>query len=136
MQLLCVKFVAMGIIRRTKSVETLLSVFEKGQHALSAIDLVERLKNKMNKTTVYRILERMEQDGIVHAFNDVNGLKWYAKCNGCSSEHHVDTHPHFQCKDCGTMECLSIDISIPHISNLQIDTAKIMLVGKCTQCLS
>lgn len=136
MQLDYNKFVKMGIIRKTKSVEALLDVFRKSEGSVSVVYLVEHLKKKMNKTTVYRILERMEQDGIVHSFNDRNGLRWYAKCKGCSSENHLDRHPHFQCNGCGAMECLALDIAIPAVSNYQIDAAEIILTGTCSKCLS
>ena len=62
------------------------------------------VKGEMNKTTVYRILDRLEQDGTIHCFNGKDGLKWYAKCNGCSENHHYDLHPHFQCNNCDKVE--------------------------------
>ena len=33
----------------------------------------------MNKSTVYRALKRLEDDEIIHAFIDGDGLKCYAK---------------------------------------------------------
>lgn len=136
MQLDCVNFVAMGIIRKTASVKFVLNIFEDRQKAVSVVALVKLLQEKMNKTTVYRILDRLEQDGVIHSFLGKEGLKWYAKCQGCSPAHHLDVHPHFQCKDCGTVECLQVDISIPVINNKQIDSAEIILVGKCEDCIS
>jgi Fur family ferric uptake transcriptional regulator len=53
----------MGVVRKTKSVNNLLELFEQTKEALSAIDLVKRLESEMNKTTVYRILDRLV-DGI------------------------------------------------------------------------
>ncbi|MFD2568583.1 Fur family transcriptional regulator [Pseudotenacibaculum haliotis] len=124
----------MGIVRRTKSVETLLGVFEQSEKAISVVDLVSQLQKEMNKTTVYRILDKLEKDGIVHSFLGKEGLKWYAKCQGCSSGHHVDAHPHFQCNNCGTIECLSLDVKIPTVKNYQISSVEIMLQGTCAQC--
>lgn len=65
----------MGVIRRTKSVNSLLELFAKSNEALSAIDLVELLKSEMNKTTVYRILERLKDEGLIHAFKGKDGLQ-------------------------------------------------------------
>ncbi|MEM7552256.1 MAG: transcriptional repressor [Bacteroidota bacterium] len=126
----------MGVVRKTKSVEALLSVFEQSQNAISVVDLVERLKEDMNKTTVYRILDRFEKDGIVHSFLGKDGLKWYAKCRSCSSKNHIDAHPHFQCKKCGKVECLQTDFSIPSISNHKIESAQLLLIGQCEECCS
>lgn len=126
----------MGIIRKTKSVELLLNVFHQSQSALSVVQLIDNLKSNMNKTTVYRILDRLEQEGVVHSFLGKDGLKWYAKCSECSAHQHSDLHPHFQCNDCGTIECLSVDIQIPVISDRQIDSAEVLLQGTCPNCLS
>lgn len=136
LQLSCINFVTMGIVRKTKSVNLLLAVFQESEKALSVVQLVESMRDQMNKTTVYRILDRLEQGGMVHSFFGKDGLKWYAKCSECSVHHHSDEHPHFQCSDCGTIECLSVDINIPTIPNLQISSAEIMLTGTCSNCSS
>ncbi|WP_298520997.1 Fur family transcriptional regulator [uncultured Kordia sp.] len=126
----------MGVIRKTKSVQTLLDIFTENKEAISAVQLIELLKEKMNKTTIYRILERLESDGIVHSFVDKDGLKWYATCtDGCSSSHHVDIHPHFQCQDCGKVDCLSVEMTIPRIPNRTINFSQILLIGRCEECL-
>lgn len=135
MQHYCSKFVIMSVKRKTKSVNTILSIFEHSQEALSVVDLVGQLKNEMNKTTVYRILERLENDGTIHSFSGSNGLRWYAKCQDCTAQHHHDVHPHFECNDCGKVECLDVNIPIPQLKNRHIDTATIMLTGQCTDCM-
>lgn len=125
----------MGVIRKTKSVQTLLALFEKNTEAVSAVQLIELLKEKMNKTTIYRILERLENDGIVHSFVDKDGLKWYATCHGCSAAQHSDIHPHFQCETCGQVDCLSVEMKIPSIPNREINFSQILLIGKCENCI-
>lgn len=114
----------------------MLRLFEEKNEAISVVELTNHLNAQMNKTTVYRILDRLEQSGIVHSFNDGNGLLWYAKCNGCSSVEHIDMHPHFHCTDCGTIECLPMDIAVPQISNRKINTVDIMFTGTCGNCLA
>jgi Fur family ferric uptake transcriptional regulator len=124
----------MGIIRKTKAVTTVLQIFEEKNEPKSVVSLIELVKDEMNKTTVYRILDRLEQEGIIHSFNGKEGLKWYAKCEGCSTHHHIDKHPHFQCTTCDKVECLSIDIKIPSIKNHKIDATDILLMGQCEAC--
>ena len=53
---------------------------------------------RLNKSTIYRI-NKLEDDCIIHSFVGLNGLKWYAKCSGCTVKEHNDNHPHFQCKN-------------------------------------
>jgi Fur family ferric uptake transcriptional regulator len=125
----------MGIIRKTKAVTTILNTFEVRQEAKSVVNLVELVKGEMNKTTVYRILDRLEQDGIIHSFNGKDGLKWYAKCDeGCSNHKHSHKHPHFQCTECDKVECLSLEVTIPTLKNHRVDSTDILLMGQCEAC--
>ena len=126
----------MGIIRKTKSVEVLHSAFQETETALSVVELVQRLDSKMNKTTVYRILKRLEEEGQLHSFVDTEGLKWYAKCKDCSTANHEDLHPHFQCQKCGKTECLTMDFSLPPGINHKIESVQMLLLGTCEECLS
>ena len=125
----------MGTTRKTKSVKTLLKVFEQTNNAISIVELVKRLQREMNKTTVYRILSRLEYEGTLHFFVGKDGLKWYAKNQEPSSSCHLNSHPHFQCRNCGKTECLFIDVTIPPISNYKIDSAEVLFTGLCEDCL-
>ncbi len=127
----------MAIIRKTKLVEAILELFKQGTNALSVVDLVARFKGKANKTTIYRIMDRLENEGMVHSFKGQEGLTWYAKCfSDCSTTYHKDIHPHFQCQQCGKVECLSINIVLPTIKTHRIESAEMFLVGQCEACLA
>lgn len=126
----------MGIIRRTKSVKALLNAFGQTKTAISTLELVERFHHQMNRSTVYRILERLEDDGTLHSFTGKDGLRWYALFDGCSNSHHLDSHPHFQCRDCGKTECLNINIPIPKVTKYSIESISLLLTGRCGDCVS
>ncbi|TYA78570.1 Fur family transcriptional regulator [Seonamhaeicola marinus] len=123
----------MGITRKTKSVKALLEVFEGCNAAMSTTALIEKFKHQMNRSTVYRILERLEDDGTLHSFIGKDGLKWYAPYTSEQQE-ELGLHPHFQCEDCGKTECLPISIQIPEVEAYNINTASILLTGKCKDC--
>ena len=80
----------MGIVRKTKSLDLLLDEFKSETTAISTIELIKRLHSKLNKTTVYRVLDNLEDDGILHSFLDKDGIKWYAMCNNCTKTKHAD----------------------------------------------
>ena len=124
----------MGIIRKTQSVEMLLNEFRESSGAISTVELINRLGLKLNKTTIYRVLDKLEDDGILHSFLGANGIKWYAKCKDCTKSEHTDIHPHFQCVDCGKVDCLSVDIAIPKIPNREVTISQILIQGKCETC--
>ncbi|OAD40876.1 Fur family transcriptional regulator [Polaribacter atrinae] len=125
----------MGIIRKTKAVEVLLKEFKNSSVAISAKMLIDQLDTKFNKTTIYRILDKLEDDGVLHSFLGKDGLKWYAKCTGCSADEHKDVHPHFQCLSCGKVDCLSIKVVIPKIKNREVAFSQVLIQGKCEKCL-
>lgn len=126
----------MGIVRKTKSVRIILEAFESEERAKSVVELIKQFEDQMNKTTVYRILERLEEEGVLHSFIGKDGLKWFAKYRETPSLNYTNYHPHFQCSGCGKSECLTIDISIPTVPNHRIDTANLLLIGQCSDCLS
>ena len=127
----------MTIIRKTKTVKLVLQEFDKINEAISVIDLVEKFSKKMDKTTVYRILDRLEESGELHSFVDQEGLKRYAR-GGENNEidNILKSHPHFLCEDCGTSSCLPVSIQIPEIPNYSIKSAEHFLVGLCENCMS
>ncbi len=124
----------MAVRRKTKSVQTVLKLFHNSHNAFSVVDLVEKFDGQMNKTTVYRILERLESEGLVHSFTDSQGLKWYAKCQDCTAHQHDDIHPHFQCKSCGKVVCLPDDYKSPELPNYQIEHVEVLITGYCPDC--
>ncbi len=127
----------MGISRNTKSVKTLLDTFNEQNEAISVVQLVNNLKEEMNKTTVYRALDRMEKEGLLHSFTGQGGLKWYAKCkSGCDNVVHNDIHPHFQCSECGKTKCFPVDVSIPMVKGYTVSSAEVLLIGQCPDCIS
>ncbi|MEO1486956.1 MAG: transcriptional repressor [Bacteroidota bacterium] len=128
----------MGVIRKTKSVSALLDAFSQQEIALSTLELVERFKDQMNRSTVYRILERLENEGVLHSFSGQDGITWYALCNDkdCSNTPKFDTHPHFQCRDCGKTECLPISVPIPEVSEHNVESVSLLMVGQCSDCAS
>ena len=125
----------MSIFRNTKTVKLLLKMFDKKNQAIPVIDLVSIFKKKMNKTTVYRILHRLEDSGVLHSFIDKDGLKRYAKGDQrTSSSGNQVTHPHFLCEDCGISTCLPLKISTPSIPNYIIKSSEQLYLGQCKDC--
>ena len=78
MQLSCIRNLC-PFQEKTKTVKLLLDLFYEKNNALSVVELVSKFEGQMNKTTVYRILNRLEEAGYLHSFIDKEGLKRYAK---------------------------------------------------------
>jgi len=124
----------MAVTRQTKKVKLLLSFFDNENRAISVVDLVKVLESQMNKTTVYRILKKLMDDGVLHSFIGKDGLKWYAKQKKSSFENQNNLHPHFQCKICGEVKCLPISFSIPELEGYKTESASLLITGSCAKC--
>ena len=93
------------------------------------------LKGNMDKTTVYRILDRLEDSEILHSFIDNDGYRRYAKNESqLNTSSELGIHPHFLCEDCGTSSCLPITIPIPNLSEYTIKSVEYLLKGHCKEC--
>lgn len=112
------------------------------QHNLepySVDDLVFELQEqgeKIGRTTVYRHLEALAEQGRVHKYQN----------EGVTRYQHVENpeecaaHFHMMCKSCGRlyhvscqlMSALSDHIFTDH--NFKLDTRETMLVGVCSRC--
>ena len=126
----------MGIVRKTKSIELLLHEFKTQTTAISTIELIKRLNSKLNKTTIYRVLENLVDDGVLHSFRGNDGVKWYAMCRNCTKSTHEDLHPHFECIECGKINCLNTEVIIPKIQNHKILSSQILIQGLCEKCVN
>jgi len=125
----------MSIIRKTKTVKLILQEFNENKEAISAIKLIDKFKKNMDKTTVYRILERLEDSGTLHSFIDNDGYKRYAKNDLINNNPEIkEMHPHFLCENCGISSCLPIKIPIPNVANYIIKSAEYLLKGHCKNC--
>ena len=103
---------------------------------LLTFSLVSLFANSMNKSTIYRILNKLEDDNIIHSFIGLHGLKWYAKCSGCTTQEHYDNHPHFQCENCNEVRCIKGSIQPSELIGSKFYVTKILLTGLCDRCFS
>jgi Fur family transcriptional regulator, ferric uptake regulator len=71
--------------------------------AMTALEILESLRasRRVNKVTVYRILDEFLQKGIVRRLSMEGG----ASCYELACEHNPP-HPHFHCRNCGEIQCL------------------------------
>lgn len=122
--------------RNTVSKEIVLNLLEKSSFALSQDILEDRVKGQMDRVTIYRVLNRFCEDGIVHKFMSDEGKYYYALCRGCTKDHHSHDHIHFRCLNCDKVECLpnSMRPKLPEgykglISNYFVS-------GYCSKCAS
>ena len=93
----------------------MLDLFMHHDFALSASDIVSKMKAGHDRVTVYRALSSFEEHGILHkASEDGQGSK-YALCgHSCPDITHTDRHAHFICDECRQTYCLE-GVEVPEV---------------------
>ena len=124
-------------LRKTRIRVEMLEHFKQQHTALSAKNLVDKMKADHDRVTIYRALNSFEENGIIHkASEDSNGAK-YALCgHECTDEQHADIHPHFVCNNCQKTYCLD-DVTIPQVKvsdEYKVLGVEYTINGICKDC--
>ncbi|MFM7770639.1 MAG: Fur family transcriptional regulator [Bacteroidota bacterium] len=124
-------------MRNTKAKQRILDFFEKNNSALTHAFIYNELKEECDRATVYRILERLTSEGILHKIVNVTGIVNYALCFSCNSEHkHTHNHIHFNCENCEEVTCLEdIEPEIKLPKKYKIKEVNLTVSGLCPKCL-
>jgi Fur family ferric uptake transcriptional regulator len=117
-----------------------LEVVGNNSYPLSAGDIFKTLErsSSINRVTVYRILDRLVDQGVVERLSTGGRAAYY----GLAPNEHHQSHPHFYCKACGQMDCLnpeSLSIETDAIQKTfpgRIDKVEVRVDGICKNCLN
>jgi len=127
---------------KTKSREEIMAYLKSHtEQRFTAREIFEAVSEQtegINRTTVYRNLDRLCETGDLLRFKEPNQDSWYYQY---SSEHdHCDEHMHAQCSACGRIFHLEesfVDIFEKRVLDeygLVIDPSKSIIIGKCDKC--
>jgi Fe2+ or Zn2+ uptake regulation protein len=121
--------------RNTRTKQLVIHVLENSASALCHEEIEKRLSEKVDRVTIYRILQGFCADGKVHKIMSADGKTFYALCQHCTTETHHDNHPHFHCVACDTIACLETPIpQQPLPSGYHVISATALLSGLCNKC--
>ncbi|MDR2383685.1 MAG: transcriptional repressor [Prevotellaceae bacterium] len=123
--------------RNTKTKQLIMTILSDASSALCYEDFEKQLSGKMDKATVYRILQRFCDDGIVHKIQGENGKTYYATCRHCQTGKHNDNHLHFRCIKCQTILCIDEPLVIKSLPlGYRMIDAYCLVSGHCPNCLN
>ena len=122
-------------MRNSKSKTAIIELIERSDRALSHKDIQTDLKDLCDRVTVYRVLDRLVNEGQVHKVIDFDGVMRFAACHSCSSGNHSHNHIHFSCEECGKVQCLDqvtpkVDLPEGFIPKQSLH----IISGTCAQC--
>lgn len=117
----------------------ILEVVGNNGFPLSAADIYTTLErgSSINRVTVYRILDLLVDHGVIERLSTGGRAFYY----GLSPNNFHRPHPHFYCKSCGQMDCLtpeSMGINADSLRKTfpgQIDKIEVRVDGICKNCL-
>ena len=115
-----------------------LEVVGNNGFPLSAGDIYKTLERSgsINRVTVYRILDLLVEHDVVQRISTGGRAFYY----GLAPNENHKPHPHFYCKNCGQMDCLSPESLIVDTEPLwktysgRIDKVEIRIDGICKNC--
>ena len=116
-----------------------LEVIGNNTYPLSAADIFKTLErsSRINRVTVYRILDLLVEHGLVERISTGGRAFYY----GMAPNEHHRPHPHFYCKRCGQMDCLtpgSLSVRTDALWKTfpgRIDKVEIRIDGLCKNCM-
>lgn len=120
--------------RNTPSKTAVLAALEQANTALSHDKIQERLAGDMDRATIYRILNRFCDDGLVHRIVADDGKQYFALCESCDHNHHQHNHFHFRCLTCDQVECLTTEISVNLPAGYLAENFNGVISGYCGNC--
>lgn len=105
--------------------------------ALSHSDLSRAFEGRLDRASIYRILQDFEHHGLVHKVPDNEVSVKYAVCShDCNQESHHDSHLHFKCDECEKTICLE-DQALPSFGlpqGFQANYTEVLIHGTCQAC--
>jgi Fe2+ or Zn2+ uptake regulation protein len=122
-------------LKHTPGREALLNLLKNSAHPLTQEEISQGLTGAgLNRVTIYRALDCFTKVGIVHKVESGDRIWKFAFC-GCGNQGHC--HPHFICRNCGKIECLT-GVKLPNIPKPKdgyiVEEREFYLRGLCSGC--
>jgi Fur family ferric uptake transcriptional regulator len=124
----------MKTTRNTTAKKVIFDLITHSNVALSHIEIQNLSNGICDRVTIYRVLERLIKDDLIHKIVNLDGTTKYASCNHVH-ENHSHNHIHFSCENCKRVTCL--DTVVPTFSlpqNYTIKEVNFTLNGLCPNC--
>lgn len=126
----------MKINRTTVAKTAILELIESSDVALSQPDIQTQVGDLCNRVTIYRVLDRLVEEGAIHKIIDIDGLTKFMSCHKCDDDlDHQHHHIHFHCSKCGEVTCLHHVVpqfNLP--KNYLVSDVNFMVSGTCKDC--
>ncbi len=119
--------------RNTAAKIKILSIIRNSESALSRSEIQFVINGLCDRITVYRVLNRLVREGLIHQVINVDGGINYAISDTESCNRY---HIHFSCQKCQSITCMSDVEPVFHLpENYRINSVNFTVSGLCPRCL-
>ena len=102
--------------------------------ALSQSQIQNSLDGLCDRVTIYRVLDRLIEEGLIHKIVNTDGIIKFASCQSCSADHNHN-HIHFSCEKCKSVTCIDdVEPSYHLPASYKVTEAHFTLSGLCPMC--
>ncbi|MCX8523023.1 transcriptional repressor [Chryseobacterium formosus] len=122
------------IRRSTPTKDAVLNVLTDSKKAMSQETIMKKVDINIDRATVYRVLNRFCEDGVLHRIVAEDGKQYFAVCIKCEEKKLADHHFHFRCTKCETIECLLIEVQFSLEKGYSVESVNCILTGICKDC--
>lgn len=122
------------IRRNTPTKDAVLNVLANSKKAMSSDAVMRKVDISIDRATIYRVLNRFYEDGILHKIVAEDGKQYFAICIKCEEQKLTDHHFHFRCTKCETIECLPVAVQFSLENGYQVESVNCILTGICKDC--
>ena len=120
--------------RNTDTKAAILNLLKNSKEALSQDMLQAAVGIEADRATIYRVLNRFNEDGVVHRIVADDGKQYFAVCTNCAENKHQHNHFHFRCRNCSKVECLPNEIKIELPNGYLAESFNGIITGVCASC--
>ena len=120
----------------TKQKDIILDAIKCHSHEFTVKDIYEYLNHKVGLTTIYRMVDKLFNDGILNKSISRDNITYYQYLSECDEENHF----YLKCNCCGDIvhidcDCIK-DLSNHIINNHKfiLDKKNIIINGICEKC--
>ena len=119
----------------TKQKNIILEEIQNQKKEFTVKDIYSKLENQVGLTTIYRLIDKLVEDGKLSKNID-NNIPYYQYLEECEEKNHF----YLKCKKCKKMihiDCDCIENLSTHIKKnhqFQLDKEHIIINGYCNKC--
>jgi Fur family ferric uptake transcriptional regulator len=126
----------MKTTRKTVSKTAILELITLSEVALSQIEIQKTLNGLCDRVTIYRVLDRLVNEDLIHKIATPDGTLKYASCkHQHDNQFQSHQHIHFNCEKCLAVTCLENIAPVFKIpANYKVIEMNFTLTGICPKC--